>query len=320
MYIKRVILNRTFKKIIYITGFVGIFAGSLLSLEKSAFQKRVLNHSNNECIHDSNIISHRGFSSIELENSSKAIEKGFECNCSDGVEIDVRLTKDNEIILAHDSYIEGVGKVSNKSLDELINKKYGSSSISKLKIFRQCLLLEDGKLIYDRYCDIIDNQEKIITLKQVIKNNDNHKELLVDIKFNKNDNEIFMEKLNEIFKNYNGNLNIVFQANDYENLKLMKEKYPNYKYQLIIRKRKELKYLDSEFNMFGIRKNLISKELVEEEINKGNFISVWTINSCSEFNDLSSKLGESINDVTIITDYPDEMCYLFSKNKVKKLK
>ena len=158
----------------------------------------------------------------------------------------------------------------------------------------------------------------MISINRVI-DNDYNKTLLIDIKFNNNSDK-FINKLNNIFKDYEGNLDIVFQSTDYDSLTKMKELYPNYKYQLIIKDEKDLKYLDSDFNMFGIRKNLINKEIIETASNKGKSISIWTINSYDDYNELYKNIGEYIQNITIITDYPDEICYLYDKSKKKKLK
>ena len=72
--------------------------------------------------------------------------------------------------------------------------------------------------------------------------------------------------------------------------------------------------------MFGIRKNLINKEIIETASNKGKSISIWTINSYDDYNELYKNIGEYIQNITIITDYPDEICYLYDKSKKKKLK
>lgn len=54
------------------------------------------------------LISHRGNDDHNnKENSVKAIKYSLRKNYIDGVEIDIRLTKDNKIILYHDNFING---------------------------------------------------------------------------------------------------------------------------------------------------------------------------------------------------------------------
>lgn len=306
------------KKLVYITGFVGIITCSLLSLEKNRFARNIKGHYENDCIHDGNVIAHRGFSSLEVENSFNSINRGFECNCSDGVEIDIRLTKDEEIVLSHDASISNIGKVSDNDLKELKEEKYSSSCIPRLTLIKACMFGLDGKLIYDRNKYEKSKKEYITTLDDVLENIDSNKILLVDIKFSDSNEEIFMEKIDNIFSNYTGYLDIILQSDNYDKLLIMKKKYPNYKYQLIIKNKKSLDHLDSDFEMFAIRKNLITKTIVENQIQRGKKLSVWTVNSCTEYGELKNKLDEKINDIFIITDYPDEICYL--NNKIKKLK
>ena len=53
------------------------------------------------------IIAHRGNDNIHKENSLEAILNSLKCPYIDGVEIDIRLTKDNKLILSHDPFNQG---------------------------------------------------------------------------------------------------------------------------------------------------------------------------------------------------------------------
>ena len=67
-------------------------------------------------------IAHRGESSLAPENTLAAIKQAW-TNNADGVEIDVRLTKDNKIVVIHDSNTKRTsgmpGKVNSFSLESL---------------------------------------------------------------------------------------------------------------------------------------------------------------------------------------------------------
>lgn len=306
------------KKMVFCAGLTGTIFYSLLMPERIKFENDVNNHHENECIHNGNIIAHRGFSSIKPENSLDSVKCAVNCDCIDGIEVDVRLTKDNELVLSHNSSISGIGSIKNKTLNELRENSCKVSSLSKITLMKSCILGKDGKLVYDRYMNSKNDEYDITTLNDIL-DIDSNKTLVVDIKFSKDDNTNFMDKINEIFSCYNGLFNIIFQANNYDELQKMKEKYPEYEYQLIIVSGEKLKYLDSDFNMFAIRKNLITKDIVKSEINKGKSISVWTVNSCYDYEQLKDELGDYINDIAIITDYPDEICYLNNKKEKTKI-
>ena len=69
-----------------------------------------------------NIWAHRGASAIEEENTMPAFAKAIECG-ADGIELDVRLTGDREVVVFHDKSLERqFGKplmVDELTLDEL---------------------------------------------------------------------------------------------------------------------------------------------------------------------------------------------------------
>jgi glycerophosphoryl diester phosphodiesterase len=51
------------------------------------------------------VIAHRGFSALHPENTLQAISAAFD-SLADGIEIDVHLTADNEVILQHDQNLD----------------------------------------------------------------------------------------------------------------------------------------------------------------------------------------------------------------------
>jgi glycerophosphoryl diester phosphodiesterase len=68
------------------------------------------------------IMGHRGAAALEPENTLRSIERAVEIGV-DAVEIDVRLSKDRELVVIHDSTVDrttnGSGPVNGYSLDDL---------------------------------------------------------------------------------------------------------------------------------------------------------------------------------------------------------
>ncbi len=80
----------------------------------------------------SKIFAHRGFSGKYPENTMLAFKKAVEIGV-DGIELDVHLTKDNEVVIIHDEDIKrtcnGEGLVKDMTLSEL--KKFDASATFK---------------------------------------------------------------------------------------------------------------------------------------------------------------------------------------------
>lgn len=74
------------------------------------------------------VLAHRGGCGIAPENSMAAFTKSAELGVH-GFEIDIRLTKDEEIIVFHDEYVDrttdGAGRVAEMSLEELRKSDLG---------------------------------------------------------------------------------------------------------------------------------------------------------------------------------------------------
>ena len=89
--------------------------------------------------------------------------------------------------------------------------------------------------------------------------------------------------------------------------------YPDYKYQIIIRRQQELAYLNDDFDGYSIKYNLIDYDIVKEKINEGKEISIWTVNDINDFDDITDKLRKYNDNVNYITDYPDWLYYKYKK-------
>ena len=59
------------------------------------------------------IFAHRGFSGRYPQNTMLAFQKALESGC-DGIELDVQLTKDGEVVIIHDEYLDDLSLVGSE--------------------------------------------------------------------------------------------------------------------------------------------------------------------------------------------------------------
>ena len=82
------------------------------------------------------VFAHRGSSGTYPENTMLAFEKAVEEGC-DGIELDVQLTKDGQVVVIHDEELERTtgtkGFVRDYTLEEL--KKFEERNIEELKAY-----------------------------------------------------------------------------------------------------------------------------------------------------------------------------------------
>lgn len=116
-------------------------------------------------------IAHRGNDNHKYrENSEKALLYSLSQIYIDGVECDIRLTKDNEIVLLHDTLIDfksnGTGFVHNLTLKELLSYSFNNEKVTVLKDLlskinsKKILLLE----IKEERGDTLEQWIKALTL------------------------------------------------------------------------------------------------------------------------------------------------------------
>lgn len=273
----------------------------LVKGEKRA-NKVINNHKQSES-HVSNLVAHRGFSGMYPDNSYTAINKAIEMPCVNLIEIDVRLTSDNTLVLHHDTStnIDDL-KVSISSLD--LTDIEDDLVINDFNLYNLTDLTSDDLLfLYKRYLGK-SKTFNLMRLKSLIPfyMEKTDKKLIIDIKTNKVD-LTFMEELNKILSNYKDR--IYLQTDCYDFLIEMKYKYPDYKYLYIINSSKDLDKMNIDIDGFTIKYSLFD----EIKLKENKLYLVYTINSKEKYLDLINSKNYHDN-IYIITDNPDYICGL----------
>ncbi|MBR3362657.1 MAG: glycerophosphodiester phosphodiesterase [Bacilli bacterium] len=164
------------------------------------------------------IIAHRAHTEKYKDNSLKSILYSLNQNYIDGIEIDIRMTKDFKFVLNHDPFYKG-HYIKHTSLKTL--KKIGLNS-----------------------------------LNEVLSKIKSNKIILIEIKEETGKYRILVSKLYKTIKKYN--LNIYIFSFNYNLMKYLKNKYPNLKCGLLIGIKKNLNKLnnDLDFNAVNYRHSL----------------------------------------------------------------
>lgn len=119
------------------------------------------------------LITHRANNNHQFsENSRSAVVECLNTDYIDGVEIDVRITKDKKLILFHDSVIDfnsnGHGIIKYKTLEELKKYVYGKDHAEIttldeiLPLFSKKILLIELKESGNDYIDLVDETVRVI--------------------------------------------------------------------------------------------------------------------------------------------------------------
>ena len=230
------------------------------------------------------ITAHRGDSSSAPENTLAAFEMAIE-NGADVIELDVRQTKDGEIVIMHDESLKrtcGVNKkVGNLTYEELLEY----SPTAKCKG-------EDKERFKD---------EKIPTLREAIELVGDRAELNIELKPAKTDKK-FAKTVVEIIQEYDYYDNCVVTSLNYGSIKKIKMTDPKIKtiYVMAVAMGDlySLEYADG----FSIKSRYITNDLVKQAHSMGKEVYAWTID---DKNILESMMLMDVD--SIITNKPAAM-------------
>ena len=266
----------------------------------SSFQANSLSNIERE-FHDSSsntvlVAAHRGAHKDNFENSLASTLKCIELGV-DIVEVDVRTTKDGQLILMHDSSVDrttnGSGKVEDLTLEQIrglhLKDHKGSLSKETVPTFQEFLTVIKGKIMVD------------IDMKT-----DNVAGILQDIQSTNTFGQVF------------------YFDNDYIQLDRVKELHPNAQ---IMPRAYSLQMVDSAITRFSppvvhIDDKFYTREVVN--MIKKNRARIW-INTLGDLDkDIASGNGqEALEKITqyganiIQTDEPELLLQLLKKNELR---
>jgi len=311
-------MQKISKLVIYATTTFIIGTGVNLKIQDNKskdFEKTVYNYAESFESDNYLIAAHRGYSSLEIENTKEAIELASNCDYIDYIEFDARLTKDGVLVISHNDKIDDNTYVSKSYYNDLISKDYTYNTDSKNSI-SEFFNKNKDKYIINRNGRLNEKKYNVISLSEALSYCGN-KKVLLDLKFN-NDKEMFLNSLTTDLKNIDPN-EIIIQSSDIESLKYIRNNLNNYNFLAIIENKSQFKYIN-EFDNIGIEKSLINEQVINK-LNKNNgLVAVWTINSIDDYNQVINNLGSNYDNILYITDYPDLGSYLINnKDKIKKL-
>ncbi len=228
------------------------------------------------------IFGHRGASALEPENTMKAFDQAFH-DGADGIEFDIRLTADNEIVIIHDA---------------LINRTSNGMGLVRKKTYQELLKFNFGK------------NEKIPLLKDVLKKFGNEKWLNIEIK-----EQGFEQQLLELLDVLNMHQKYIISSFKIPILQKIKELNPKIPTAFL--------YQKGPINLQGVIANLaceaihpkhtiINKRLIGEALYYRLAVRAWTVDSERKAWKLTKMRIDGL-----ITNNPKKIIYHL-KNKIEK--
>lgn len=230
----------------------------------------------------SKIFAHRGYSGKYPENTMIAFKKALECGV-DGIELDVQLTKDGEVVIIHDETIDrtttGKGFVVDYTYEEL--EKFDASFKFKDLGFNKIPTLREYFQLVKDY-DIVTN---------------------VELKTGINEYLGIEEKVWELIKEYNLEEKVIISSFNHFSVMRMKKIAPQLKYGFLSEDWiiDAGKYTHSHgVQCYHPRFNNLVPDVIKE-LKKYNLeINTWTVNLEEDMKYLYSN-----NIDVIITNYPE---------------
>lgn len=242
------------------------------------------------------VIAHRGANRFAPQNTISAFVKAAELG-SDGVETDVRVTKDGHLVLCHNATVNGTsdgrGKIKDHYLGELFNYDFGAWFGSKFE--------NTAIPTIDDFLSAMKNNPVSI--------------LDIELKPNKGENE-FVERIINRVKEYGLGEKLLISSFDEGILSRVKEidpsiktgyLYPssvNWAMTKIIDPVK--KAAESKIDFLLPHSSYVTKKIIDKAHEKGIKVACWTVNKLETIDKLYEMGADGV-----ITDYPDIM-----KNKI----
>ncbi len=240
------------------------------------------------------VFSHRGGRMEHDENTIQAFEASHKAGYT-GYETDIRMTKDGQLIVTHDSKLDrttnGSGAVEKKTLNEILS--YDTKKGNKIMTIDQLMaFLKDKKGLYVEF---------------------EMKTSPVDL-YPEDRLTEYVDKLYEkVMASKPADAEFLFTSSDVRALRKMKERHPDSELLLIVSEplNRENIYLAQSLNInrIGAKMGGTSRDIVKTAHDKGIIVSLWPGQSIADF-----MLGAYLGADYLCTDIPIEQMNWQKKN------
>ncbi len=221
------------------------------------------------------VVAHRGGASLAPENTLSCFRKGIESG-ADMIELDIHLTKDNQIVVCHDQTIDrmttGKGKIKDLTLAEIRQQK---------------IVDHEGHITTER----IPTLQEVFSLACEYRKEGFSVNLLIEIKRTHNIYQGIEEKLVEMIRYYHASdWSVVQSFNDFAleqlhqiapDLRLEKLAFYKFPFIPVIVDGTHISYFSySKYNYvksFNLYYRLVTPSLIKDIHNNGKEIKIWTI-------------------------------------------
>lgn len=234
------------------------------------------------------ITSHRGYSYSYPENTIIAIERAMEVY-TDVVEVDVRITQDNEFVLLHD---ENLMRTTG------LNMAVSSLSLESVQS------LDAGKWVNSKFAGT-----RVPTLREALEFTKGKVGINLDLKLSVNQSFVIPDLI-ALIDEFDMQYQVLLTSTCLTCLVMAKELNPNIQTGYITYQITPALLANSYIDVISMKSSFVTQSIVRQVHNANKKILVWTVNTRSEIERMSH-LGVD----NIITDRP-----FYAKEVIFKLK
>ncbi|MGG3451160.1 glycerophosphodiester phosphodiesterase [Domibacillus aminovorans] len=231
------------------------------------------------------IFAHRGASGTHPENTMAAFEAAVRLD-ADGIELDVQMTKDGEIVIIHD---ETVNRTTN-----------GKGAIERMT-YAEIAELDAGSWFHPKFAG-----EKILTLDEFLTwATGNTMQINIELKTNKVPYYGIEQKVLELIDIYNMRGRVIISSFNSESVGRVIELDPYIAVAgLVWRIPREAVRAAKKLGLTALHTQIpfALSEYGKEAINSGMLLRLYTINDVKEWNRVK---GSGVPVEAIITDFPE---------------
>lgn len=241
------------------------------------------------------LFAHRGDSAHAPENTLPAFQQALQ-NGADGVELDVKLTADGQVIVIHDSTVDrttdGKGRVASLTL-EAVRK------------------LDAGKWFSEKFAGT-----KVPLLEEVFEVVGKDKMINIELKSHDTSHDGLMIKVCELIKRHNNQSQILFSSFFPSTLKIAAQTLPEVPRGLLAMRgvlglwTRSFGFMFGDFQALHPHITSTSKEQIQRAHRLNRRVHVWTVNAPEEINQLKEWGVDGI-----ITDDPQTAVHVLGRGR-----